>query len=133
MTTTRHDPYAPAPPEIAARVREIMRLPYRRVLTPLDEGGFLARIPDFDGCQADGATEQEALAELALAEQGWLESKLMHGDLVPDPSPDPATTTYSGKVLIRMPKTLHRQLMERAEAEGVSANQLAVVLLAKGL
>jgi predicted HicB family RNase H-like nuclease len=40
---------------------------------------------------------------------------------------------YSGRVLVRMPKTLHRQLIERAEAEGVSANQLAVALLAKHL
>jgi hypothetical protein len=32
-----------------------------------------------------------------------------------------------------MPKTLHRRLIERAEDEGASANQLAVALLAKSL
>jgi hypothetical protein len=34
---------------------------------------------------------------------------------------------------VRLPKSLHRQLAERAEAEGVSQHQLAVTLLAMGL
>jgi predicted HicB family RNase H-like nuclease len=38
--------------------------------------------------------------------------------------PEPATIRdYSGKVLVRMPKSLHNRLIERAEDEGVSANQ----------
>ena len=40
---------------------------------------------------------------------------------------------YSGKLLVRMPETLHRRLIGRAEAEDVCANRLAVALLAKGL
>jgi predicted HicB family RNase H-like nuclease len=36
-------------------------------------------------------------------------------------------------LLVRMPRSLHRWLIERAQDEGVSANQLAVALLAKAL
>jgi antitoxin HicB len=127
---TTHDPYAPAPPEIEARAREIVKWPYRKVILPLAEGGFLVQVPDLPGCQADGDTEAEALAEIEEAMLAWIESVLMRGESMPEPTSVPE---YSGKVLVRMPKSLHRRLIERAEDEGVSANQLAVAILAKGL
>jgi antitoxin HicB len=34
---------------------------------------------------------------------------------------------------MRVPKSLHRRLAERAKAEGVSLNTLAITLLAEGL
>jgi predicted HicB family RNase H-like nuclease len=40
-----------------------------------------------------------------------------------------AGRTYSGKVNLRMPKTLHRDLARRAGEEGVSLNQFMVVAL----
>jgi antitoxin HicB len=107
-----------------------MGRPYRKVIAPLPEGGFLIQVPDLPGCQADGDTEAEALAEIDEAMLAWLESALLAGEQVPEPS---RQTEYSGKMLVRMPKTLHRQLIERAELEGVSANQLAVAILARGL
>jgi predicted HicB family RNase H-like nuclease len=39
---------------------------------------------------------------------------------------------YSGKVDLRMPKSLHRDLVRRAE-EGVSLNQFMVVALARAV
>lgn len=36
---------------------------------------------------------------------------------------------YSGRLLLRMPKTLHQRLAEAAEKEGVSLNQYIVFLL----
>jgi predicted HicB family RNase H-like nuclease len=38
-----------------------------------------------------------------------------------------------GKVLVRMPPALHDELVRRAREQGVSLNQLAVVLLAGGV
>jgi|tagenome__1003787_1003787.scaffolds.fasta_scaffold20592683_1 antitoxin HicB len=131
MTRQRiRDPYAPAPPEIEAQAREMMRRPYRKVLSPLPEGGFLIQVPDLPGCQADGDTEAEALVEIQDTMLAWLESVIERGLPIPEPT---AVPEYSGKVLVRMPKSLHRRLIERAELEGVSANQLAVTILAKGL
>jgi antitoxin HicB len=57
-------------------------------------------------------------------------SALEDGETVPEPA---GRQTYNGTVVVRMPRTLHRRLIERADEEGVSANQLAVALLAKGL
>lgn len=39
----------------------------------------------------------------------------------------------SGKVLVRMPPSLHAALSARAADEGVSLNQLVVALLAGGI
>jgi predicted HicB family RNase H-like nuclease len=77
-----------------------------------------------------GETMEEAVQMLPEAMMVWLESVLLHGEPVPEPTLIP---DYSGKLLVRMPKTLHQRLIERAELEGVSANQLAVALLAKNL
>ena len=44
-----------------------------------------------------------------------------------------AERTYSGKVNLRMPKSLHRDLARRAEEEGVSLNQFMVVTLARAV
>jgi predicted HicB family RNase H-like nuclease len=39
----------------------------------------------------------------------------------------------SGKTNIRMPPALHQALIDRAAEQGVSVNQLVVVLLAGGI
>ncbi len=130
MTVTTHDPYAPVSPEIERRIAEIVQRPYRKVITGGAEEGFLIKVPDLPGCMTAGETMEEAVAMLPEAMAAWLAVALEDGDAIPEPS---ATATYSGKMLVRMPKTLHRRLIEQAEAEGVSANQLAVAILAKGL
>jgi predicted HicB family RNase H-like nuclease len=44
----------------------------------------------------------------------------------------PATEQdYSGKFVLRLPKSLHRRLAQQAEQEGVSLNQYAVSLLSE--
>lgn len=42
-----------------------------------------------------------------------------------------AKREYSGKIMLRIPKELHRDLAEAAKANGVSLNQYAVYKLAK--
>ncbi len=130
MTTTTHDPYAPVSPEIERRIAEIVQRPYRKIITGDADEGFLIQVPDLPGCMTAGETMEEAVELLPDAMMGWLTVSLEHGDAIPEPS---VTATYSGRVLVRMPKSLHRRLIERAEEEGVSANQLAVAILAKGL
>lgn len=38
---------------------------------------------------------------------------------------------YSGKLMIRVPRSLHKELVESAKKEGVSLNQYALYKLAK--
>ena len=45
----------------------------------------------------------------------------------------PVSEIYSGQFVQRLLKSLHQQLAQRAESEGVSLNQLAITLLAQGL
>jgi antitoxin HicB len=94
------------------------------------EEGFRAEVPDLAGCFTAGETEEEALEHLRDAMAGWFEVALVRGMPIPEPR---AGDEYSGRVLVRLPKSMHRQLAERAKAEGVSQNQLAVTLLAMGL
>ena len=51
---------------------------------------------------------------------------------MPAPS-HPSDDAYSGRWSMRVPKSLHRRLSERAKAEGVSLNTPALTLLAEGL
>jgi predicted HicB family RNase H-like nuclease len=44
-----------------------------------------------------------------------------------------AGKAYSGKVNLRMPKSLHRDLARRAEEEGVSLNQFLMVARARAV
>lgn len=126
---TRLDPCAPAPPEIAAKVREYLRRPYHtRVYGDADEG-YIAEVEEFPGCATAGETPAEALQLLPDAMTGWLESVLLAGQSVPAPLDE---TTYSGKYALRMPKSLHERLAKQAEREGVSLNQWLVTLLAQG-
>ena len=50
------------------------------------------------------------------------------GDLVPAPY-----SSVSGRFVQRVPKSLHRQLVDEAKSEGVSLNTLVVSLVAEGL
>jgi antitoxin HicB len=107
-------------------------LAYRFTVRPLTDeegGGWLVEFPDLPGCMADGATPEEAIGEAADAVRSWLETARLSGDPIPPPSRD----DYSGKWVLRAPRSLHRKLAERAKAEGVSLNMLAVSLLAEGI
>ena len=111
------------------------KIEYPLLLRPLgkDEGGgWLGEVPDLPGCVADGSTPEEAMREARDAVRSWIKTARLHGDHIPEPSPT-ARTSYSGRWLLRTPKSLHKQLSERAKAEGVSLNTLAVTLLAQGL
>ena len=69
------------------------------------------------------------LANIDRAMEAWLDDALEAGDPIPEPRAD---VSFSGKVLVRMPPYLHGELAAEAERQGVSLNQLAVTLLARG-
>jgi predicted HicB family RNase H-like nuclease len=51
-------------------------------------------------------------------------------DSLPEPPIQPDPRAYSGKFNVRIPKSLHAMLVNEAEAEGVSLNQLVLAKLA---
>jgi antitoxin HicB len=119
-------------PERERQIEVLLKRPYRKTIRGDEEEGFLAEAPELPGCITAGESDIEALKNLREAMAAWFEAALDHGDSIPEPERAP-DARYAGRVLVRMPATLHRRLAERADQEGVSLNQLAVAVLAKGL
>jgi antitoxin HicB len=101
--------------------------PYRFALFVEEDGGFVLRSPDLSERSAKiesldelGATMQAAIAERAAEDAAAAAEAAKDAD-------------YSGKFVLRLPKSMHRQLAELAESEGVSLNQLALAYLAEGM
>jgi antitoxin HicB len=108
--------------DVQAEVERYMALPYRIEMIPDPEaGGYVVRVPDLPGCLSQGDSPDEAIAMIRDAMRGWLTVALEHGDAIPQPRPASAEE-YSGKFNVRVPKRLHRALVEAAEADGVSLN-----------
>lgn len=59
----------------------------------------------------------------------WVEAALVAGTAIPESFEQ----QHSGRLLLRMPKSLHGRLAAQASCEGVSLNQLAVSILSEGL
>ncbi|MET9227128.1 toxin-antitoxin system HicB family antitoxin [Lentzea sp. NPDC003310] len=105
---------------------DLFSLPWTREIVP-DGGGYFARVQELDGCISEGATAVEALENLDDALRVWLEVAIEQGLEIPRPRVE--LEEYSGRFSVRVPKSLHRALVARAEQEGVSLNQLATTLL----
>ena len=103
----------------------LMRLPYRIELYPDEEGGYVAAIPDLPGCVTQAETKEEAVKFIEDAKAAWI-STAMEQSI---PIPGARAASYSGKLNVRLPKSLHRALAIRAEEEGVSLNHLIVYKL----
>lgn len=108
-----------------------LRFRYPIELIEAEEGGYFARIPDLPGCMAQGETIDETLKSLEGAKSAWIEVRLEDGLDIPPPRE--VVDEYSGKFLLRVPKSLHRELATRAREEGTSLNQYALHLLSLGL
>lgn len=111
-------------------IKYYLELPYRVVLYPAEEGGYVAEIPNLPGCISQGETMEEALLMIQDAKNVWIESALEDGMEIPEPAR--GTEDYSGKLNIRIPKSLHRKLAEKAKEERVSLNQYINYQLARG-
>ncbi|MCL6739881.1 type II toxin-antitoxin system HicB family antitoxin [Sphingomonas sp. RB56-2] len=107
-----------------------LRMPYGRLLIPEEEGGYRAEILEFPGCIAEGDDAEEALAELEAAAEEWIEAALEMGSPIPPPLDE---ANFSGRLNLRLPKSLHRKATLAAELDGVSLNQLIVASIAECL
>jgi len=50
-----------------------------------EDQAFVAEVPELAGCAADGATRQEALANVELVIEEWLETARGLGRPIPEP------------------------------------------------
>ena len=93
-----------------------------------EESYWVCEVPDLPGCVADGETPAEAIESLSEAKRLWIEARLEHGHHVPEPT---NARDYSGRLLLRMPRSLHRKLAAQSRREGTSLNMYVVSLLSE--
>lgn len=104
-------------------------LPYTVEIRKSEEGYF-ARVVELSGCMTWTESFEELGAMIEDAMRAWIEDALEDGDPIPEPVD---TSDYSGKLNLRIPKSLHRDLSRRATEENVSLNQLMVSELARAV
>jgi antitoxin HicB len=75
-----------------------------------------------------GDTQVEALANLDDAMSAWLSSRLEDRASIPEPAGD-----FSGRFVVRVPKTLHRDLVKAARRNDISLNQFIATTLAQAV
>jgi len=93
-----------------------------------EDNGFIATIPGIQGLSAFGKTREEALSELIIASEAYFESLKKAGRQLPIVE---KVIPFSGQIRLRMPKSLHADLSDRAKDEGVSLNTYIVTLLSE--
>lgn len=110
-----------------------LALPYKVYIYPEEDGsGYTAVIPDLPGCMTSADTINELWEMLEEAKHLWIEVAIEHDEFIPEPAPI-EEEEYSGKFVVRLPRSLHRQLAVRADHEDTSLNQLVVMLLSEGM
>jgi len=118
------------PPQVAGSSVE---LPYPVTLVQDrdgDGGDWVATVDALAGCTARGDTPQGALDAVSDTMTAWLEAAAREGREVPEPK---SVQSHSGRLLLRMPQTLHAELSRVAERENVSLNQFITDVLAGAL
>lgn len=108
---------------------EYLALRYPVTLHPEPGGGFVAEVEDLPGCLTQADSTEEAYERIEEARRLWIETAYEHGDEIPLPPVDDA---YSGRLLLRLPRALHRRLAREARRQDVSLNQYIVAQLAEG-
>jgi predicted RNase H-like HicB family nuclease len=113
-------------------LEEYLALPYtiEIVQDHDDDGhaGYVAEVKELPGVISQGETVEEAATNVHDAMAGWISVALEDGIEIPEPVDVDA---YSGRFLLRIPRSLHADLARRAEEEGVSLNQFVAITLAR--
>lgn len=111
-------------------IAEIVGRPYTIELEYGDtaEDGVVARVAEWWGCMTAASTRADALRRIEDAMHDWVEARLAAGLDIPEPMQQ-----FGGKVLVTMPRSLHRDIAHRSDAEGVSMNQWISTTLARAV
>ena len=102
-----------------------LNLPYSIEIIP-EKKGYFVKIKELPGCMSQGETKEEAFKNIEEAKHLWIATSLKRNLPIPEPEQH---TDFSGKLLLRLPKSLHAKLSLRANEEGISLNQYILSLL----
>lgn len=114
---------------IAKTLNDYMKMNYRmEIVEDADEGGFVVSFPELPGCLTCGETVETAIKNAVDAKKVWFEAAIEEEIEIHEPD---SLEEYSGQFKLRMPRSLHRSLVEHSKREGISMNQYCVYLLSK--
>lgn len=118
--------------DIKKQVEYYMGLPYTMTVKRRDDQGtyYIAGYVELPDLTMTGATPEEAVKELLIEKPEWFEGCLKLGIPIPLPV---EPKRYSGKLILRMPPSIHESLVRIAELEGVSLNQYMLAAISRTL
>jgi RNA polymerase sigma-B factor len=110
--------------------------PYHVTVKPGDgsqDPPWIASVDELAGCEAGGATPDEAVENLRATMESWLSAAAEEPRVMAPPkrsSKQKKASSHSGRFLVRMPSALHEELTRAAEREEVSLNRFVTAQLA---
>jgi len=111
--------------------KDLSKYPFEvRPLSKEDGGGYLISFSDFNECISDGETVDEAIKNGLDALAETIAALEDMGKPVPEPG---SGAVFSGKLPLRISKSLHARLAKQAHLEGVSMNSLIQEFVAEGM
>ncbi|MGH2444713.1 MAG: toxin-antitoxin system HicB family antitoxin [Candidatus Limnocylindria bacterium] len=106
---------------------------YRTEVRMEEDGSWSLTVPSLPGLVVVGETFGEAWGEMPKVIDLWVEAARDGGQVIPPPDKDSVDRSYSGKLMLRMPRTLHAGLARLARSEGTSINMLCVTALTEAV
>ena len=120
-------------PVTSQGLKEPAAAPYPILLAHHSDGDgpqWIATVEELPGCQARGTTPERAAAAVREEIDRWMRAARAEGREVPPPG---AAASHSGKLLVRMPRSLHAELVRASEREGTSLNAYIVAALSSSV
>ena len=114
-------------------VQQYLEMPYHVSVVRGDEANeapWAASVEELPDCTASGTTPEQAVERVRRLMVSWIGEALEADRAIPEPRQE---RTPSGRLLVRMPRTLHAELARTADVEGVSLNQLITSALASAV
>lgn len=93
----------------------------------VEGSGWSARVDELPGCEAHGSSLAEAVRAVTGAMDEWIADALANRREIPEPR---SASGHSGRLLLRMPQSLHAELARAAEVREVSLNSFIASSLA---
>ncbi len=85
------------------------------------DDAFIARVAEFPSLAAHGETLEEAMNEIKSVVEFVLNDLRESNEPIPEPF---GKRSFRGRLVLRMPEYMHRQLALEAMQQGISLNQL---------
>lgn len=107
-----------------------LSLPYTIITKEMnDESGhyYVGKVEELYDVKTVGDTIEQLYSNINEALELAIKDRLELGEEVPEPVEE----NYSGRILARVPKSLHKHLVEQANQENTSLNQLILYKLSR--